>query len=62
MKTPVQKLEFRLHDAAHYTDAHELAGVINRLIDKINELTQTINELNYEVDVLHEWKLTKEGI
>ena len=61
MKT-IEKINIRLHDAAHYSDAHELAGVCNILIDKVNELTQKVNELNFEVAVLHEWKLKKEGI
>jgi len=46
----IEKLDFRLHDAANYTDAHELAGVINQLIDKINELTEKVNLLNPDVD------------
>ncbi len=51
----IEKIKIRLHDAAHYTDAHELAGVINTLIDKVNELTERVN-------CIHEWKLQKEGI
>ena len=40
----------------------ETSAIINNLIEKINELTQTLNGLNYEVGVLHDWKLQKEGI
>jgi flagellar hook-associated protein FlgK len=58
----IEKLNFRLHDAANYVGDHELAGAINHLIDKVNELTQKVNELNYEISVIHEWKLQKEGI
>jgi len=57
-----EKINIRLHDAANYSDAHELAGVINVLIDKVNELTQELNELKFEVAVIHEWKIEKEGI
>ena len=61
MKT-IEKLNFRLPDSAHDVNAHELAGLLNNLIDKVNELTQQVNELNYELSVIHEWKLQKEGI
>jgi len=40
----------------------ETSAIINNLIDKINELTETVNGLDYEVGVLHDWKLQKEGI
>jgi len=58
----IEKINIRLPDAANYTDAHELAGVINTLIDKVNELTQKLNELDFEVKGIHEWKIEKEGI
>lgn len=58
----IEKINFRLHDASNYTDAHELAGVCNALIDKVNELTEKVNALNNEVGCIHEWKLQKEGI
>jgi len=66
MKT-IEKINIRLHNAANYTDAHELVGVINILvinilIDKVNELTEKLNELNFEVAGIHEWKIEKEGI
>jgi hypothetical protein len=32
------------------------------MIDKINELTERVNELDYELSVIHEWKIEKEGI
>ena len=55
MKT-ITKLEFRL------SEPNEVNAIINQLIDKINELTQELNELKFEVAVIHEWKIEKEGI
>ena len=48
MKT-IKKME------VNYPTAQELMA-------KINELIEKINELNFEVAVIHEWKLQKEGI
>ena len=55
MKT-IKKIKIRL------SVNEENSAVINDLIDKINELTDIINDLNFEISVLHEWKLQKEGI
>jgi len=57
MKT-IEKIKIKLSEP----DLDVSMYAINILIEKVNELTQVVNELNYEVGVIHEWKLEKEGI
>jgi len=57
MKT-IEKIKIKLSEP----DLDVSMYAINILIEKVNELTQVVNDLNYEVGVIHEWKLEKEGI
>jgi len=54
----IEKLEIPL--GYHGKESLSMGNAV--IVSKINELIEKINELNYEVGVIHEWKIEKEGI